>query len=339
MSNLIKQNGMLTFKPESGFQYPHFWEYYKQHDRMHWTAEEINLTKDVQDYQAASPTEQEYIRKVMMTFTQNEVLVGSGYGVMLRVFKPVEVQAMLSNFNAREYTHIENYSLFTETLGLPNSIYSEFLDVPVMSSKTEYLEKAKVKKYEDYKKVGLTDAQVDQEFRRAVARMLGVYAGATEGISLLAQFAALLKFQFQGKYPGLCQIVEFSIKEETFHCKGNSHLFRDFISENLDIWDDELKYDIYEGIREVVAYEHALTDYLNPPHIDKEELKRYTEYAADQALKELGMKANYGIALNPLPYMDDAVGVQLTDFFSGRVTEYSKAVEGSWGAIDYTRWH
>ena len=338
MSNLIRQNGMLTFKPNSGFKYPHFWEYYKQHDRMHWTAEETNLTKDVQDFQKASDEEKTYITNVMKTFTQNEVLVGAGYDTMLRIFKPVEVQAMLSNFNAREYTHIENYSLFTETLGLPSSIYSDFLDIPVMSSKTEYLDKAKVRKYEDYKKVGLSDAEVDKEFRRSVARMLAVYAGGTEGISLLAQFAALLKYQFEGKYPGLCQIVEFSLKEETMHCVGNSHLFRDFIAENQDIWDDALKFDIYEGIREVVSYEFALIDYLRPPHMSNESLKRYVEYSADNALKELGMKPNYNVTVNPLPYMDDAVGMIHTDFFSGTVTEYSKEVQGNWGDISYDAW-
>lgn len=41
----------------------------------------------------------------------------------------------------------------------------------------EYLDKAKVRKYEDYKAVGMSDAEVDREFRRAIARMLAVYAG------------------------------------------------------------------------------------------------------------------------------------------------------------------
>jgi ribonucleoside-diphosphate reductase beta chain len=336
--SLIKIPGLPVFKPSTGFKYPQYWEYYKAHDRIHWTADEINLAKDLQDNTTASPEENEYLRKVLMTFTQNEVTVETGYAAMLRIFKPTEVHAMLSNFMAREFTHIENYSLFTETLGFNDSIYTDFLEIPIMSTKTEYLDKAKVRKYEDYKSMGLSDADTHKEYRRAIARMLAVYAGATEGVSLYAQFAALLSFQFQNRYPGLCTIVEFSIKEESIHNKANSHLFRDFISENLDIWDDTLKFEIYEAIREVVAYEHALIDYLNPPHMDKDELKRYVEYCADNALKELGMKANYGITKNPLPFMDDVVGSVLTDFFSGRVTGYTKATKGSWDQIDYSRW-
>lgn len=245
---------------------------------------------------------------------------------------------MLGGFNAREGTHVFNYANFTDTIGLPESVYTEFLEIPVMSSKMEYLDKAKVRKYEDYKAVGMSDAEVDREFRRAIARMLAVYAGGLEGVQLFAQFAMLLNYQFQGKYPGLCTIVEWSIKDEYMHLKGNAHLFREFITENLDIWDDSLKFDIYQAFREIVAYEHFLIDYLNPPHMPNESLKRYVEYCADNALMELGMKPNWNIPKNPLPYMDDVVGTVLTDFFSGSVTAYTKSVEGDWDTVKYDHW-
>lgn len=338
MSNLIHMNGIPTFKSKQGFRYPEFWEFYKLHDRLHWTSDAISLGKDIQDFERASQEERTFITEVMKLFTTNEVIVGTGYATMLRIFKPMEVQAMLSNFMAREYTHIENYSLFTETVGLPNSIYSDFVDIPVMATKTEYLDKAKVKKFEEYKAMGLSNVELDKVYRSDIAAMLATYAGGAENISLMAQFAALLKFQFQGKYPGLCAIVEYSIREETIHGEGNSLLFRTFISENQDIWTDELKFRIYEAIRETVAYEHALIDYLNPPHIANSDLKSYVEYRADIALKELGMKPNYNRNINPLPYMDDVVGTVLTDFFSGRVTTYSKTVEGDWADIQYSQW-
>jgi ribonucleoside-diphosphate reductase beta chain len=338
MSTLIHINGIPTFKSSKGFRYPEFWNYYKEHDRAHWTADIVSLAKDIQDFDRASPKEKDDITRTMRLFTQQEVSVENGYAVLLRIFKPIEVQAMLSNFMAREFTHIENYSLFTETIGLPNSIYQDFLDIPVMASKADYLEKAKVKKYEEYKSMNLSELALDKVFRRDVARMLAIYAGGAEGISLMAQFAALLKYQFSGKYPGLCTIVEYSIREENMHFIGNCHLFRTFISENTDIWDDELKYDIYQGIREMVAYEEALVDYFDYAHIANSDLKRYIQYRADIALKELGMKPNYNTTVNPLPYMDDVVGTVLTDFFSGRVTTYSKSVDGDWEDIDYSKW-
>jgi ribonucleoside-diphosphate reductase beta chain len=231
--------------------------------------------------------------------------------------------------NGTEVTHKMAYSLFTETI-LPNtSIYTDFLDINVMATKSTFLDKAKVKKWEDYKAVGLTDAEVDWEFRRAVARMLAIYGGGTELVSLYAQFAMLLQFQFVGKYPGLCQIVEYSIRDEYIHGLTNCRLFREYISENKDIWDDELKFDIYEGMRELVSYEESLIDYINPAHIDKDKCKEYVRYQADQALKELGMKPNYNIADNPFPFMEEVTGTILTDFFSGKVTSYSRKMLGT----------
>ena len=113
-------------------------------------------------------------------------------------------------------------------------------------------------------------------------------------------------------------------------------LFRAFIEENPDIWDDELKRDIYSAIREIVEYEHALIHWLNPD--EKETYLRYVEYMADMALNKLGMKKNYFITDNPIPFMEDITGMVLTDFFSGSVTEYSKEVEGNWDDINYSKW-
>jgi ribonucleoside-diphosphate reductase beta chain len=304
--------------------------------QIQWTKEAI----DSLNYLADTMVEQinKSIAEVMKLFTQSEITISQGYLAMLRAFKPTEVFAMLADFMAREVVHIENYSLFTETIGLPDSTYTDFLDVPIMATKTEYLDKARVRKYEDYKALGLTNTQIDRTYKRDLARMVAVYAAFGEGVTLMANFASLQAYQFQNKYPGLCDINRFSITEETLHNKGNSELFRVFISENPEIWDDELKFEIYEACRETVAYEHALIDYLNPPHMSKDDLKQYVCYCADNALKELGMKANWGVNKNPLPFMDDVVGQVQTDFFSGRETSYTRQVQGEWGDLNYDRW-
>ena len=338
MSTLLKNYGMQTYKTPKGFKYPWAIQAWEEHDAMIWHKNEYTLSSDIQDYARANDKEKQDIDNVMKLFIQNDVMAGTGYITMLRIFKPTEIQLMLSKFLDREGTHVFNYANFAETIGLPDSVFTEFLEVPVMSTKNEYLEKAKVHKYEDYKAMGMSDAQVDKEFRRAVARMVAVYAAGLEGTSLMAQFAMLLAYQFQNKYKGLCDIVTWSIRDEMQHLKWNATLFRTFIAENQDIWDDALKFDIYEAMRELVAHEHALIDYINPQHISNESLKRYVEYMADNALNELGMKRNWQTTVNPLPFMDDAVGEILVDFFSNTVTEYTKDVEGSWDQIVYEHW-
>jgi len=334
MSNLLHRSTVLpVYREATGMSYPWAEEYTKTLMSMFWKFDSVELGKDVEDYKNAPKEEQEFIINILRLFTQNEVMVGHGYVKLASIFKPEEIQNWLNYANGTEVTHKMAYSLLTETL-LPNSsVYMDFLDIPVMQTKTLYLDKAKVKKYEEYKAEGKSDAEVDREFRRAVARMLAIYGGGTELVSLYAQFAMLLAYQFNGKYSGLCQIVEYSIRDEYTHGIGNAQLFRTYIGENEDIWDDELKYDIYEGMRELVAYEEALVDYNRAPHLDNDECKEYIRYQADQALKELGMKPNWNITKNPFPFMEDVTGTILTDFFSGKVTSYSRKMLGSREAL------
>jgi len=212
--SLLKQNGMPIYKSEKGFKYPQAIEFYEKHDAMIWHKSEYSLAQDIKDYARASPEEKKFITEVMRLFVQNDVLAGTGYDTLIRIIKPTEVLMMLRSFSDRESTHIFNYANFTDTIGLPSSVYTEFLDIPIMSCKTDYLEKAKVKKYEDYKAMDLSDAELDKVFRSDVLRMVATYAAGLEGISLLAQFAMLLMYQQERKYPGLCAIVEWSINEK-----------------------------------------------------------------------------------------------------------------------------
>ena len=256
-------------------------------------------------------------------------MVGAGYDALCRAIKNPDILYMLRGFNDRESTHVRAYSLFTETIGLDDSVYTDFLKEPLMASKTEFLQKAKIKKFEDYLKDGLSITEVDNRYRSDLAKMIAVYAGGTELISLFAQFAMLIKFQSMNKYPGLCTIVEWSIKDEYTHGNYNSELFNAFIDENKQLWTDELKADITSAIKEIVHYEVQLVDYFNPPHMDANECKEYIYYMADNALAGIGLDRVYNVDINPLPYMDEFTSLVLQDFFTGVVTEYGNKITGS----------
>ena len=322
-----------VFKP---MEYPEAFEHWETHERMHWMYDEVPLADDVADFARADDREKEFISGVMRLFTTNDVEVGHGYDVLLRIFKPTEVTMMLRGFAARENTHIAAYSLFTETLGFEDSFYTEYLEDNTMKDKVDYIESAQVHKYEEYAadykpEYGDFDKYISRRYRQDIMFMLAVYATLTEGVSLFAQFAMLLKYQLDNKYKGLGTIVEWSIKDEEQHVQGNSWLFRTFVRENADVFDDEIKHRIYQAARDVVAKELKLVDELNPPHMDKEVVKEYIKYIADQRLKLIGFKANWGIEENPLPFMDNVTGVTLTNFFEGRATEYARgALQGSW---------
>ena len=65
------------------------------------------------------------------------------------------------------------------------------------------------------------------------------------------------------------------------------------------------------------------------------EVKRYIRYIADRRLNQLGLKDIYMIDNNPLPWLDEILnGVEHTNFFENRVTEYSKAsTTGTWEEV------
>jgi len=330
-----------VFKP---MIYPEAFEYWNTHDKLVWHWDEVPLGGDVADFMKDTEENKEFITSVMRLFTQNDIEVAHGYDVLLRIFKPTEVTMMLRGNADRENTHIAVYSLFTETLGFEDSFYTEFLEDDTMSDKIDYVEKAQVQKYEEYEKdyedmfyknKGDVDISLDEyisyRYRQDIMFMLAVYASLTEGVSLFAQFAMLLAYQFDNKYKGLCTIVEWSIKDEESHVQSNSWLFRTFVGENMDVFDDNIKRRIYQAARDIVDKECKLIDELNPPHLDNEVLKEYVKYITDERLKLIGFKPNWGIEKNPLPFMEEVTQEVLTNMFSGRVTEYAKAsISGSW---------
>lgn len=355
MNNLLNQKGIQVWKPH---RYPEAYQRYLQHNQAFWTKDLVPLSKDIQDWNELSVENKEFLRYLFLLFTQNDVCVGAGYDVLLRCFKPTEVQMMLRNQADRENIHIDAYSYLLDTLGFDDSIYAEFQEFECMDKKLEFVENAKIKKYEQYERdvkkyqeekcfefktieerKEYYDTEISRRYRSDLAYMLAVYAGCTEGVSLFAQFALLLSYQLKNLMPGMCQIVTWSIRDEEMHVVNNSWLFRKLIEENPDIWTDDLKRKIYSAFREIVEKEKAYLDFIYAkgvtPMVTKDEMYSYLEYIADRRLLELGMKSNFGVTKNPLPFMEELTSLkEFANFFETQSTEYGfGATQGTWDEV------
>lgn len=356
MNNLLNQKGIQVWKPH---RYPEAYQRYLQHNQAFWTKDLVPLSKDIQDWNELSVENKEFLRYLFLLFTQNDVCVGAGYDVLLRCFKPTEVQMMLRNQADRENIHIDAYSYLLDTLGFDDSIYAEFQEFECMDKKLEFVENAKIKKYEQYKDDVIleiqserpvkiyeyeellreVDRRINFKYRSDLAYMLAVYAGCTEGVSLFAQFALLLSYQLKNLMPGMCQIVTWSIRDEEMHYQNNSWLFRKLIEENPDIWTDDLKRKIYSAFREIVEKEKSYVDFIYAkgvtPMVTKDDMYSYLEYIADRRLLELGMKANFGVTKNPLPFMEELTSLkEFANFFETQSTEYGfGATQGTWDEV------
>ena len=148
----------------------------------------------------------------------------------------------------------------------------------------------------------------------------------------------LRTFERTGKYLGVCQINDWSLKDETIHVEGNAKLFRSWCRENPNEVNDTFKRHIYSMAREVVDIEKAFIEFAfrnyTPDNLDSEDVKKYIEYIADRRLNQLGLKDNFNVSENPLPWVDEVTnGSSLQNFFEGKVTEYS--VVGMTGTFKY----
>ena len=135
------------------------------------------------------------------------------------------------------------------------------------------------------------------------------------------------------------QIVTWSVRDETLHCNSMIRLFKDFIKEEPQIWNDKLKTEIYDACKTIVKHEDAFIDLafqMGPLEgLTANEIKQYIRFIGNRRLEQLGLNPIYDVKKNPLTWLDNMLnGVEHMNFFEGRATEYSKAsTKGTWGEV------
>ena len=307
----------LVYKP---FKYPWAYEAWLKQQRIHWLPEEVPLAEDVKDWEKnLTPPEKNLLTQIFRFFVQADVEVNNCYMKHYsRVFKPTEVQMMLGAFSNTETIHIAAYSHLLDTIGMAEVEYSAFLEYEAMKDKFDYMSLWGVDSKED------------------IAKTLAVFGAFTEGLQLFASFAVLMNFPRQNRMKGMGQIVTWSVRDETLHTESAIKLFKTFIEENPEVWNDKVKDEITNACSTVIEHEDAFINLAfelgGVKGMEADEVKQYIRYIADRRLSQLGLPHLYNIEKNPLPWMDEMLNaVEHTNFFEGRATEYSRAATtGSW---------
>ena len=312
------------YKP---FDHPWMFDYYSQQNQMHWFPEDVPLHNDVKDWQTMTDEEKNLLTQIFRLFTQSDVDVGAGYvDRYMRIFKKPEARMMMSSFANMESIHQHAYSLLLYTVGMPEVEYKAFSEYEAMADKHEYINAVKVTKGD----------------KKSIAKALAIYSGFTEGLQLFSSFIILLNFPRFGKMKGMGQIITYSIRDESMHVEAMTKLFREFMQENIDLWTDDFKAEIYQACREMVDLEDRFLDLVfeqgDIPGLTKKEMQQYIRYIADRRLLQLGLKPNYEVKDNPLNWLDDVLGVEHQNFFEGRATTYMKAgLRGNVGSVTFNK--
>ena len=136
--------GLLTpshsYKP---FHYPWAYEFWKRQQQVHWMPEEVPLGEDCKDWATKlNDKERNLLTQIFRFFTQSDVEVNDNYMERYgRVFKPTEIKMMLSAFSNMETIHIAAYALLLETIGMPDSEFSAFMEYEAMADKHNYMQR------------------------------------------------------------------------------------------------------------------------------------------------------------------------------------------------------
>lgn len=289
-----------AYKP---FEYPWAVDLVKEHEKVHWIEDEVDLSEDVYDWNhRLTEVEKGHLVQILRIFTESDVVVGQYYyESLIPAIRNNELRNMLGSFAAREGIHQRAYALLNDTLGLPESEYSAFRDYFQSKDKIEYM--------------GVSG----DDFAGTVAK--GVF---NEGVMLFGSFVMLLNYSRFGKMKGMCTITEWSLRDESIHVAGLVELYKAI----------GLKVDLEKYARACYELECSFVDLVYEMGMVEglavDEVKQYLAFMVDYRLVQLGGSVIYG-ASNPLKWLDDILnGMDFSNFFEKRVTEYGKGLGGEW---------
>ncbi len=310
-----------TFKP---YSYPWAVEIWEQHESIHWLPKEVPMQDDIDHWKNKLSKEQRnFLLQIFRFFTQGDIDVAGAY---VNNYLPVlgghpEIRMLLLSIAAREAVHIKAYSHLIETLGLPDKIFNEFLEYEEMAKKHEFFQ------------------SIESMDESHIIQQMTAVSAFTEGMQLFSSFAMLLNYGRQGLMPGMVKIVTWSVIDEQLHCDAMTKIFRTFVKENPDVWNDNLKAELYSIAEKMVELEDKFIDLAYQSGglegLDKNEMHTYIRYIADRRLLGLGLKGIFKQKKNPLPWIDEMIVLQShSNFFEQPESSYSKgALSGSWDDV------
>ena len=308
---------IIDYRPHyKPFEYQRAFEFFKDQHRVHWLADEVPLSSDLNDWKLKlTESEKNLIGNILKSFAQTETYVNDYWSTKVAVWFPKhEIKAMACVFADFESIHAEAYARLNEELGLDN--FEAFME--------DEEAKAKIDR--------LIELPGDTLYEKALS--LAIFSAFTEGVNLFSSFAILMSFQLRNLMKGTGQIVEWSVRDESLHSKAGCWLFRTLLEEQSELNTDKLRNAVIEACQISVqlefdfidkAFEMGAVDGLNV-----DQLKNFIKARANEKMIELGYKAIYNdIDPNLLKQIEWfghlTSGKTHQDFFAGRVTSYSKS--------------
>ena len=287
-------------------QHHDIWNFYKKHEASFWTAEEIDLSPDLVDWNTKLNDDERYfIKHVLAFFAASDGIVNENLAVnFLNEVQYPEGRCFYGFQVMMENIHSETYSLLIDTY------IKDPLEKDRLLHAIDTVDCVKKKAEWALRWIG----------KGGFAERLIAFA-AVEGIFFSGSFCSIFWLKKRGLMPGLSFSNELISRDEGLHCDFACLLYTKHLLNKLP------KKTVEAIITDAVAIEKEfVTDALpvNLIGMNAKLMQQYIEFVADRLLVELGNEKVYH-ATNPFDFMDMISLQGKTNFFEKKVGEYQKA--------------
>lgn len=301
---ILKDNpGRFVLFP---IKYHDIWDFYKKSEASFWTAEEIDLAADLDDWEnKLNDDERHFIKHVLAFFAASDGIVNENLAEnFLSEVQYTEAKFFYGFQVMMENIHSETYSLLIDTYiknpAEKDKLFNAIDTLPCVKKKAQWA--------------------LNWIDNGSFAERLIAFA-AVEGIFFSGSFCSIFWLKKRGLMPGLSFSNELISRDEGMHCDFACLLYNNYLINKLS------KEKVKKIITDAVEIEKEfVTDSLPVKLIgmNSDLMNQYIEFVADRLLVELGNEKVYN-STNPFDFMDMISLQGKTNFFEKRVAEYQKA--------------
>jgi ribonucleoside-diphosphate reductase beta chain len=308
----MKQEKILDTNPDRfvifPIQYDDIWEFYKQHQAAFWTAEEVDLSGDIRDWETLSDNERYFIKNVLSFFAASDGIVNENLAEnFVKEVQYPEAKFFYGFQLMMENIHSLMYSLLIDTyISDPkekDECFHAIDKLPAVQKKANWA-------------LNWIKNSTFQERLIAFA--------AVEGIFFSGSFCSIFWMKSRGIMQGLCNANALIFKDENLHTDFAIHLLNNHIQHRPS--DDRIKEILLSALE---IEKEFITESLPVSMIGMNSnlMKQYLEFVTDQLLVKLGCKKVFNVE-QPFKFMEQIAIETKGNFFESRTIEYQKAKLG-----------
>jgi len=284
------------------------WEMYKKQIDCFWRSEEIDLSKDLNDWVSLNDDEQYFLSMILAFFAGSDGIVLENLAV--RFMNDVQISEARAFYGfqiAMENIHSETYSLLIETY-----IKNEDTKIRLFNAINHF---PCIKKKSDWAQKWIKDN------RSGFATRLIAFA-CVEGIFFSGAFCSIFWMKKRGLMPGLTFSNELISRDEALHCEFAVLLYSKLTNKLK-------KSKIHEIIKEAVEIETEFICEALPCRLigmNSKMMTQYIQFVADRLCLQLGIEKLYNVS-NSFDFMELISLESKTNFFERRIDAYALATK------------